>query len=1034
MKTSLKTLVVVCFVFAWAVLSAAGVVAEESVDFDRGWKFQLGDNNEASKADFDDKSWRTLDVPHDWAFESPYDRDAAQTDKGGYKPGGIGWYRKSFELPETFRGKRISIRFDGVYMNSQVWLNGKLLGKRPYGYIPFEYDLNDAIKPGVNTIAVRVDNSKEPSARWYHGCGIYAHVHLIASETVAIESNGVWVRTAKVNNGMAELQISAQVTNHSDQAVDATLKHQLIDPDGNLIDSKSIKGTLQSKVQLQPGQQRTIQSKIFVESPALWDVQSPNLYQLQSQVIHGSTTNTRLTKFGIRTIRWEPDTGFWLNGKVTKLLGVADHLEAGPIGMAYPDELLRWKLQLLKDMGCNAVRTAHNPQVPKFYDLCDELGILVMDEIFDGWRKKAPVDYGQQAFAKWWKQDLEDWIVAHRNHPSIVIWSMGNETHGKVGKQLVQRCHELDPTRPVTAGSSDAKYMDVEGVNGGAEQPKFIQRRINRKRNKPFIATEAPHTWQVRGYYRTQTWFRDGPPKEGRGKIFPLPNLTEKEIFQYSALSPAKQRNRKQVFNSSYDNATVRISARKNWELMRDLPWYSGHFRWTGIDYLGEAGYVHGGWPFRAFMGGTIDLAGFPKDLFYFYQSQWTETPMVHLLPHWTHPRMKSGTPIPVWAYSNADRVDLYLNDKKIGSDTPGKQWDQMQCDWMVPWQPGELRAVAFRDGKEVARTVQKTAGAPAALALTVQGSDYPIVTVAEIDDQGVMNPYGENRVHYHIDGPAEIISLESGNPINTEPNFGVRSRTTFFGLGRCFLKRLKDTGEVDAGEVNLITAAILGDKQLYVSDKISIDVQQINLRGQNRKPDLTIRYSLNSDAADLSYTDPFAVKPGTTVTAKVLRGDEVIFEMSEKFGPSEGLYWQSDAQPATATNVTGDSGDQAEDATLHKAKVRTNGKGFRGRGFVDFGNNKAAFIEWYRENDGAAEAATATFRYSGKRGGDKKGSNMKLTINGQTQLILFPNTAGWGTDWKTLEVPIQLKSGANSIRLTTEESGGMYFDELKIE
>ena len=1010
----------------YALHLTANVAAEESVDLNRGWKFQLGDPGQAARADFDDSAWRTLDVPHDWAFESPYARDAAQKDKGGYKPGGIGWYRKSFELPDTLRGKRISIRFDGVYMNSQVWLNGKLLGKRPYGYIPFEYGLNDALKPGLNTIAVRVDNSKEPSARWYHGCGIYAHVRLLASEEVSIESNGVWVRTAMTNRGTAELKIVAQVTNHSDQAVNAVLTHNLIDPNGHQTNGNRTNVKAQSKIKLQPGQQQTFASQLTVKSPLLWDVQSPNLYQLQSQVVHGEATDTRLTKFGIRTIAWKPETGFWLNGKVTKLLGVADHLEAGPIGMAYPDELLRWKLQLLKDMGCNAIRTAHNPQVPKFYDLCDELGILVMDEIFDGWKKKAPVDYGQQAFAEWWKKDLEDWLVANRNHPSIVIWSMGNETHGEVGKKLVQRCHQLDPTRPVTSGSSDTKYMDVEGVNGAAERASFFKDRVSGKRSKPFVATEAPHTWQVRGYYRSQTWLRDGPPKPGKAKIFPLPNLTDKEIFEYSGLNPAEQSNRKQIFNSSYDNATVRISARKNWELMRDLPWYSGHFRWTGIDYLGEAGYVHGGWPFRAFMGGAIDLAGFPKDLFYFYQSQWTEQPMVHLLPHWTHPRMKPGTVIPVWAYSNADRVDLYLNDEKIGSDQPGKKSDEMQCQWMVPWQPGQLRAVAYRDGKEVAQTVQKTAGAPAALKLSLEGSNYPIVTVAEVDDAGVMNPYGENRVHYHIDGPAQIVSLESGNPINTEPNFGSSSRTTFFGLGRCFLKRVEDSGKV-----NLIAAAILGDKQLHVSDKVSIDVQQINLTGQSIKSDLTIRYSLNSGAADLTYSGPFAVKPGTTVKAKVLRGDEVIFEMAEKFGPDEGLYWGTDAPSST---IAVDGGDQAEDATLHQAKVLTKGKGFKGDGFVDFGNSKGAYIEWYRENDGDVEMLAATFRYSGKRGGKKGGANMKLTINGKTQTLMFPNTGGWGTDWKTLKVPIQLKSGANSIRLTTVESGGMYIDELKIE
>jgi len=1025
--THLKILLTTVVFVACLLLGVSNGTAEESVSLNRDWKFHLGEAGGASEVDFADEAWRTLDVPHDWAFEAPYSPDAAQKDKGGYKPGGIGWYRKSFELPDTFSGKRVSVRFDGVYMNSQVWLNGKLLGKRPYGYIPFEYDLTEGLKPGLNTIAVRVDNLKEPSARWYHGCGIYAHVRLIASEPVAIESNGVWVRTANVSDVAADLQVSAQVINRSDKVVNATVIHHLVAPDGS-----QFKNVAQSEIELQPGQQKTVESQISVNSPALWDVHSPNLYRLTSQVVHASTTDTRLTKFGIRTIRWEPRTGFWLNGKVTKLLGVADHLEAGPVGMAYSDELLRWKLQLLKDMGCNAIRTAHNPQVPKFYDLCDELGILVMDEIFDGWKRKAPFDYGQQAFDKWWKQDLSDWVIAQRNHPCIVIWSMGNETHGKIGKQLVELCHELDPTRAVTSGSSDTQYMDVEGVNGPSERPSFYSKRKGRTPAKAFVGTETPHTWQVRGYYRTRTWFRDGFPKRG-GKVFPLPDLTDKEIFRYDWTSPSNRKNRKQIFNSSYDNATVRISARKHWELMRDLPWYGGHFRWTGIDYLGEAGYVHGGWPFRAFMGGAIDLAGFPKDLFYFYQSQWTEKPMVHLLPHWTHPRMELGTEIPVWAYSNADRVDLFLNGKKIGSDKPGKKWDEMQCEWMVPWEPGELRAVAYRDGKEVASTSQKTAGAPAAIKLSIEGKDCPIATIAQVDQAGVMNPYGENRVHYHVDGPAQIVSLESGNPVNTEPNFGVSSRTTFFGLGRCFLKRLESAGEsIGESEATLTAAAILGDKQLHVSDQISIDVQQVNLGGQSRKSDFQIRYSTSSGESDLIYSGPFTVQPGTTVKAKVLRGDEVIFEMTEKFGPNEGLYWGTGDEGALAD--AGSGGDQAEDATLYRAKVRTQGEGFRGRGFVDFENNQGAYVEWYRENDGAAEALTGKFRYSGKRGGGKAGAKMKLTINGRTQSILFPNTGGWGTDWKTLEVPIRLTPGANSIRLTTDESGGMYFDELTIE
>ena len=351
-----------------------------------------------------------------------------------------------------------------------------------------------------------------------------------------------------------------------------------------------------------------------------------------------------------------------------------------------------------------------------------------------------------------------------------------------------------------------------------------------------------------------------------------------------------------------------------------------------------------------------------------------------------------------------------------------------MQCEWMVPWEPGELRAIAYRDGKEVARTTQKTAGAPAALKISMQGSEYPIATVAQVDKTGAMNPYGENRVHYHVDGPAEIVSLESGNPVNTEPNFGVNSRTTFFGLGRCFLKQNEGSREA-----TLIAAAILGDKQLHGSDKVSIDVQQMNLNGENIESDLTVRYSLNSSKSDLPYSGPFVVKPDTTVTASVLRGNEVLFEMSERFGPGEGLYWGTDTPTGDQPEAVADSGLQAEDATLHRAKVVSKGNGYRGRGFVDFGHNKGGYVEWYREHDGATERLTAKFRYSGKRD-KRKAASMKLTINGKTRAILFPNTKGWGTDWKTLEVPLVLRPGANNIRLTTDESGGMYIDELTIE
>ena len=875
-----KRVLLIAVVLLGSCLSVC--LGREVVDFDSDWKFSLGDVKDASAASFDDSGWRKLSVPHDWAFEADYSRDGAQKDRGGYKPGGIGWYRKDFEIDSGWSGNRIFIEFDAVYMNSEVWVNGKYLGKRPYGYISFDYEMTNLVKPGKNCISLRVDNSLEPSARWYHGCGIYGHVKLVVTEPLHIVKNGVFVTTPQVSGEKALVVVETEIDNPTG-VTEATLETTVLDANGRKVVSESKVVSLKPVMKGMHRRNISIQQKLSVAQPKLWDTAMPYLYKVVSRVlVGGKAIDEVTTRFGVRTIRWETETGFWLNGKNVKLLGVSDHLECGPVGAACPDELIRWKIQLLKDMGCNAIRVAHNPQVPVFYDLCDEMGMLVMDEIFDGWKKKASQDYGKQAFGKWWERDLRSWLKRDRNHPSIFIWSLGNETRGPVASKLVSICHELDPTRLTTSGHSGSEAMDVLGVNGHSEKKHFF----NRVPDKPFVATESPHTWQVRGFYRTKTWFRDGYPSK-RQQPFACPDLTEKEIFTYDWTDPAKRKNRKQVFNSSYDNATVRITARKNWELMRDLPWYSGHFRWTGFDYVGEAGYVHGGWPFRAFMGGALDLAGFKKDLFYFYQSQWTDKPMVHILPHWTHPEMQAGTKIPVWVYSNCDEVELFVNGKSLGKDKPGKQWNQMQCDWMVPWMPGKIEAIGYRKGKVAVRTTQSTAGVSSQIKVSVEGENCPIVTVVQTDDNGVMNPYAENRIHYHIAGPARILSLESGNPVNTANNFTGTSRSSFFGLARGFLQTTKDTGDV-----SLVVGAICGDKNLMTSDRISIDVRPVALRGKLKKYNLKVLYSTDGSQPDKEYTGSFTVKGQSTVKADVYDGSKLLFSMNEVFAPGEGIYW----------------------------------------------------------------------------------------------------------------------------------------------
>jgi len=527
----------------------------------------------------------------------------------------------------------------------------------------------------------------------------------------------------------------------------------------------------------------------------------------------------------------------------------------------------------------------------------------------------------------------------------------------------------------------------------------------------------------VRGYYRSKTWWRDGYLNKKQAP-YPCPDLTDEEVFTYDWISPSKRTNAKQVFNSSYDNAMVRITARRNWQLVRDTPWYAGHFRWTGFDYLGEAGYVHGGWPFRAFMGGTLDLAGFKKDLFYLYQSQWTDETMVHILPHWTHPRMEAGREIPVWVYSNCDEVELWLNGRSIGKDRPGAEWNEMQCDWLVPWSPGKLEAIGYRGGRAVAHQVMQTAGAPAQIELSVAGDECPIVTVKQCDVNGVLNPYAENRVHYHVDGPARILSLESGNPVNTENNFGRTSRAAFFGLARCFLE-----ASSQEGDIALVAGAILGEKQLETSHIVAIDVQSLSIRGAAKRRDLRVLYSVDGSEPDAPYVRPLEVAPGTTVRAAVDDGGTTLMEMAERFGPEEGIYW---GDRNVMHNVDTAPGRQAEEAHFVGARVVKQGAGFHGRGYLDFGQNKGAFVEWYQGNDGSPGDYTLSIRYSGNPKG-RQGRKMQLTVNGQSQELFFKSTQAYGSDWKARQVPIRLKSGANTIRITTIENGGMVIDSMDL-
>ncbi len=943
-----------------------------------GWLFSSGDIPEASGRDYDDSSWRRLDLPHDWAFENGFSEDGAQSDKGGYACGGIGWYRHHLKL-DIPGNKRIFLDFDAIYMNSEVWINGHYLGKRPYGYISFSYEITGYIIKGENIISIRVDNSLEPSARWYHGCGIYGNVHLRIENPLHFIKDGIFVTTPEVNRQKAAVSISYE-TSGNFARTEAYITYK-----GKKTGKKSVSLSESSPL------------TFSIDNPELWSPDTPELYGADILLYgkDGKIADREHIRFGIRRTEWTPEKGFLLNGIQTKLKGVCEHLEGGPVGAAWTEDLLRWKLQIIKDMGCNAIRTAHNPQLPVFYDICDEIGLMVMDEAFDGWKQKATHDYGAQAFGKWWKEDLKDMVRRDRNHPSVIIYSVGNETKGDVAEDLVRVCHENDDTRLVTSGHSGSELMDVFGVNGHSEKKKFLT--SYNPGDKAFIGTETPHTWQVRGFYRSRTWYRDGYPNKGQDPFF-IPDLTEQEIFGYDWTSPDNRRNAKQVYNSSYDNATVRLTARHNIEFMRDLDWYSGHFRWTGFDYLGEAGYVHGGWPFRAFQGGIIDLAGFPKDHYYLYRSQWREDiDMVHILPHWTHPDMTEGTLIPVWVYTTGDEAELFLNGNSLGRKEKGKKWNEMQCEWLIPWKPGTIKAVAYRNGKEICSAEHKTSAAPEDFNISAESNTRKgmtsIITFTQTDRQGVEYPYGDNRIFLSIKGNAYIVSFENGCPTDTECNFRAYSRRSFYGLSRAFVRSTGDNGYIE-----VLSGMISGDRSLKTSDMVHICLKEIWLKGLGTRTistdgKYTVRYTTDGSEPDLSsqeYTGPFRIKAGMTVRATVYKGNRTVLKMHEDFG--NGIYWGVPGEK----HFSGINGIPVEYRLEQKPGDVTR-------------------FTWYQENDGGAMNIRLRIRYSQHSGNGT--TEMAIYNNGKfIRNVKFTDTEP-GT-CRISETEINIASGANNLML----------------
>ena len=821
------------FLFICTVLfsCSSSKKVRENVDFTEGWKFYLGDDSIAYNAQYDDAKWRILDLPHDWSIEADFSLKNPATPGGGALPGGIGWYRKDFVVDKSDEGKNVYIDFDGIYWNSKVWINGHLLGERPNGYISFRYDLTPYIKVGErNVIAVRVDNSKQPNSRWYSGSGIYRNVRLVTTNALHVDLWGTYITTPTVTKDNAEIKIETNIKNSSDLSQTFELYSILIDKDG-----KEIAGINNSE-SVGIGENISMNQSLKVSNPILWSIDNPYLYKIVTRIEqNGKVVDEYETPLGIRYFSFDPNKGFFLNGESIKIKGVCNHHDLGFLGAAVNTRAIERQLEILKEMGCNGIRTSHNPPAPELLDLCDKMGFIVMDEAFDMWRKKkSPYDYSQY-FPEWHERDLTDLILRDRNHPSIFMWSIGNEileqwshinadtldlqqanmvlnfantlnkkdidakelhVNSLLTIKLADIAKKLDPTRPITTGNNETEpsnhifrsgAMDIIGFNYHENNwVNFHEKFPNQK----LIITESTSGLMSRGYYEMPSDSMNIWP-ERWDKPFDRP-----------------------VHHcSSYDNCHVPWGSthEDTWRLVKNYDHISGVYLWTGFDYLGEPTPFW--WPSRSSYFGVIDLAGFPKDVYYMYQSEWTNKDVLHIFPHWN---WKEGQTVDIWAYfNNADEVELFLNGLSLGKKA--KEKDVYHVFWRVPFHKGTLKAVSYKDGKEVLTREVKTTGDPISIRLTADrqtikadGKDLSFITVEALDAEGNPVPVADNLINFTIEGDGFIAGTDNGDP--TDPNSLKKpSRKLFSGKALAVVQSHKKAGKIilKATSSNLKQASI---------------------------------------------------------------------------------------------------------------------------------------------------------------------------------------------------------------------------------
>jgi beta-galactosidase/beta-glucuronidase len=763
-------------------------------DFNDGWTFYSGDDTGAYTADFDDRHWRPVILPHDWSIKGPFDPQWASAT--GYLPGGIGWYRKTFDLPADYAEKRVSVHFDGVYCNSEVWINGNFLGRRPNGYIPFRYDLTPYLIPGGrNTLAVRVDHTRFADSRWYTGSGIYRNVHLVVTDPVHIQQWGIYATIPVVTADQAEVRVEVRLENHTASMAEVRAEHTLVAPDGTEVAEAAVSASIP------PEGEQAANCLMIVPHPELWSVERPALYLLRTVIRRdGQVIDQEETRLGIRTIRFDPEHGFFLNGQNLKLKGVCLHEDAGALGVAVPAKVWKRRLELLKAAGVNAIRMAHNPHLPELYDLCDEMGLLVQEEAFDewelgknkwikGWNVGAPGKDGpSEHFREWAEVDLRDMVLCGRNHPSIIMWSIGNEidypndpyTHeildkgtnpqsfgrgykpelphaerlGEVARMLVQTVKAYDTTRPVTAALSAALISNQTGLADALD---------------------------IVGYNYQEYRYQEDHARYPDRVLYGSENGMREDF----------------------------------WRAVEENDFVAGQFLWTGIDYLGEA---HG-WPSRSSTAGLLDLAGHKKPEYYFRQSLWSDEPMVYIgtrdVPTdeekaglWSHKKAEpvwggtAGELVRVVCFTNCERAELFLNDRSLGARSR-QDGEGRVLFWDVPYEPGTLTAKGINKGREAASFSLRTSGTPCKLlaradttVLKADTRDLAHIEVTIVDGDGTPVYMADHEVAWTIEGPARLLGLESGDP-NSHEDYKAERRRVYHGRLLGYIQSTREAGPV---------------------------------------------------------------------------------------------------------------------------------------------------------------------------------------------------------------------------------------------